>query len=96
MGRAQKACTGVATIIIGAAQGIGRDIAQTLAKDGLDWALFDLPGSKEQLEELASSLRKEFGTKVVPTIYGDPAEDDVKRPSSTPPCRSSRATSMLC
>ncbi len=65
-------------IVTGAAQGIGRGIAQRLAKDGLDLGLFDLPGCTENLEELANSLREEFGTKVI-TVYGDVSvESDVK------------------
>ncbi len=68
-------------IVTGATQGIGRGIAQRLAKDGLHLGLFDLPNCKESLEELASSLR-EFGTKVV-TVYGDVSvEDDVRRSES--------------
>ncbi|RDX54550.1 acetoin reductase family protein [Lentinus brumalis] len=70
-------------IVTGAAQGIGRGIAQRLAKDGLHLGLFDLPNCKESLEELASSLREEFGTKVV-TVYGDVSvEDDVRRSVDT-------------
>ena len=65
-------------VIAGAAQGIGRAIAERLAKDGLDLGLFDLPHSKELMEELAKSLRSEFGTKVV-TVYGNVAvESDVQ------------------
>ena len=65
-------------VIAGAAQGIGRAIAERLAKDGLDLGLFDLPQSKELMEELANSLRSEFGTKVV-TVYGNVAvESDVQ------------------
>ena len=65
-------------VIAGAAQGIGRAIAERLAKDGLDLGLFDLPQFKELLEELANSLRSEFGTKVV-TVYGSVAvESDVQ------------------
>ncbi|TFK80499.1 acetoin reductase family protein [Polyporus arcularius HHB13444] len=65
-------------IVTGAAQGIGRGIAQRLAKDGFDLGLFDLPGCTEILEELASGLRVEFGTKVI-TVYGDVSlESDVK------------------
>ncbi|KAI0693944.1 acetoin reductase family protein [Cerioporus squamosus] len=66
-------------IITGAAQGIGRGIAQRLAKDGLDLGLFDLPSCESTLEELASGFRQDFGTNVL-TVYGDvSAEDDVKR-----------------
>ena len=65
-------------IITGAAEGIGRGIAQRLAKDGLDLGLFDLPRAKDRLDELAESLRKEHGTRVV-TVYGDVSkEEDVK------------------
>ena len=65
-------------VITGAAQGIGRAIAERLAKDGLDLGLFDLPHSKELMEELASNLKSEFGTKVV-TVYGSVSvESDVQ------------------
>ena len=65
-------------IITGAAQGIGRGIAQRLAKDGLDLGLFDVPGCRDMLEELAGGLRTELGTKVV-TVYGDVSvESDVQ------------------
>ena len=66
-------------IVTGAAQGIGRCIARRLAKDGLDIGLFDLPQSRELLEEVASGIRNEFGVSVV-TVYGSVAEEsDVKR-----------------
>ncbi|RPD65537.1 acetoin reductase family protein [Lentinus tigrinus ALCF2SS1-7] len=65
-------------IVTGAAQGIGRGIAQRLAKDGLDLGLFDLPQSRELLEELANDIRTQFGSKVV-TVYGSASEEsDVK------------------
>ncbi|RDX44126.1 acetoin reductase family protein [Lentinus brumalis] len=66
-------------IITGAAEGIGRGIASRLAKDGLDLGLFDLPRAETRLQELAETLKKEYGTKVT-TVYGDVSkEDDVKR-----------------
>ncbi|KAI0746790.1 acetoin reductase family protein [Daedaleopsis nitida] len=66
-------------IITGAAQGIGRAIATRLAKDGLDLGLFELPQCRDLLEDLAGTLRQEFGTRVV-TVYGDVSvEDEVKR-----------------
>ncbi|KAI0693943.1 acetoin reductase family protein [Cerioporus squamosus] len=66
-------------IVTGAAQGIGRAITRRLAKDGLNLGLFDLPGCKEMLEELASGIRMEFDVKVV-TFYGDVSvESDVKQ-----------------
>ena len=65
-------------IITGAAQGIGRAVAQRLAKDGFDLGLFDLPKCQDLLEELATSVRKDFGAKAV-TVYGDVSvEGDVK------------------
>ena len=65
-------------VITGAAQGIGRAIAERLAKDGLDLGLFDLPLSRELMEELANNLKSEFGTKVV-TVYGSVSvESDVQ------------------
>ncbi|KAI0747482.1 acetoin reductase family protein [Fomes fomentarius] len=65
-------------IITGAAEGIGRGIAQRLAKDGLDLGLFDLSRAKDRLEELAEGLRKEHGARIV-TVCGDVSkEDDVK------------------
>ena len=66
-------------IVTGAAQGIGRCIARRLAKDGLDIGLFDLPQSRELLEEVASGIRSEFSVSVA-TVYGSVAEEsDVKR-----------------
>ncbi|KAI0682219.1 acetoin reductase family protein [Earliella scabrosa] len=65
-------------IITGAAQGIGRAVAQRLAKDGFDLGLFDLPKCRDLLEELATSVRTGFGAKAV-TVYGDVSvESDVK------------------
>ncbi|KAM5536283.1 hypothetical protein V8D89_010060 [Ganoderma adspersum] len=65
-------------IITGAAEGIGRSIALRLAKDGFDLGLFDLPRAKDRLQDLADTVKKEHGTRVV-TVYGDVSkEDDVK------------------
>ena len=65
-------------IITGAAQGIGRAVAQRLAKDGFDLGLFDLPKCRDLLEDLATSVRADFGAKAV-TVYGDVSvEGDVK------------------
>lgn len=65
-------------IVTGAAQGIGRAIATKLAQDGFDLGLFDLPNSRELLEDFSASLQRDFGCKVV-TVYGDVSrEDDVK------------------
>ena len=66
-------------IVTGAAMGIGRGIAQRLAKDGYDLGLFDLPQNQGQLEELAASLEKEFGTRVVKVTGSVAVEDDVKK-----------------
>ncbi|KAI8986305.1 acetoin reductase family protein [Trametes punicea] len=66
-------------IVTGAAEGIGRGIAQRLAKDGFDLGLFDLPRTQERLEGLAQDIKNEFGARVV-TVYGDVSkEEDVKR-----------------
>ncbi|EJF56345.1 acetoin reductase family protein [Dichomitus squalens] len=66
-------------IITGAAEGIGRGIALRLAKDGYELGLFDLPRSKDRLEELANTLRSEHKTRVA-TVFGDVSkEEDVKR-----------------
>ncbi|KAI0642833.1 acetoin reductase family protein [Trametes meyenii] len=66
-------------IVTGAAEGIGRGVALRLAKDGFDLGLFDLPHAQEKLEDLAESVRKEFGARVV-NVYGDVSkEEDVKR-----------------
>ena len=66
-------------IITGAAEGIGRAIAQRLARDGFDLGLFDLPRAKDRLEGLAEELNKEHGTRVV-CVFGDVSqEEDVKR-----------------
>ncbi|KAM5541268.1 hypothetical protein V8D89_005197 [Ganoderma adspersum] len=65
-------------IITGAAEGIGRGIALRLAQDGFDLGLFDLPRAKDRLQDLADTVKKEHGTRVV-TVYGDVSkEDDVK------------------
>ncbi|KAI1783319.1 acetoin reductase family protein [Ganoderma leucocontextum] len=65
-------------IITGAAEGIGRGIALRLAKDGFDLGLFDLPRAKDRLDDLADTVRKEHGTRVV-TVYGDVSkEEDVQ------------------
>ncbi|KAI0747483.1 acetoin reductase family protein [Fomes fomentarius] len=66
-------------IVTGAAEGIGRAISQRLAKDGFDLGLFDLPRAKDRLDELAESLRKEHGAKVVNVLGDVSAEEDVKR-----------------
>ncbi|KAM5537130.1 hypothetical protein V8D89_009276 [Ganoderma adspersum] len=74
-----SASTKRVAIITGAAQGIGRSIALRLGRDGLDLGLFDLPECKDLLEELATSIRQEHGTRIV-TVYGDVSvDDDVKR-----------------
>ena len=66
-------------IITGAAEGIGRGIAERLARDGLDLGLFDLPRSKARMEELAENLTKTHGTRVV-LVYGDVSQEaDVER-----------------
>ena len=65
-------------IITGAAEGIGRSVALRLAQDGFDLGLFDLPRAKERLEDLADTVKKEHGIRIV-TVYGDVSkEDDVK------------------
>ena len=61
-------------IITGAAEGIGRGIAQRLARDGLDLGLFDLSRSQDRLEALAEQLRKEHGIRVM-TVYGDVSQE---------------------
>ena len=45
-------------IVTGAARGIGRSIAERLAKDGLDVAVADLPGMSEELSEVAAGIEK--------------------------------------
>lgn len=45
-------------IVTGAARGIGRGIAERLAKDGLDVAVADLPGMGEELSEVAAGIEK--------------------------------------
>ncbi|KAI0823240.1 acetoin reductase family protein [Trametes gibbosa] len=66
-------------LITGAAEGIGRGIAQRLAKDGFDLGLFDLPRAEGRLAGLAADVRREHGARVV-TVYGDVSkEEDVRR-----------------
>ncbi|KAI0687070.1 acetoin reductase family protein [Earliella scabrosa] len=66
-------------IITGAAEGIGRAIAQRLARDGFDLGLFDLPRAKDRLEGLAEELEKAHGTRVVCVLGDVSQEEDVKR-----------------
>ena len=66
-------------IITGAAEGIGRAIAQRLARDGFDLGLFDLPRAKNRLEGLAEELKKEHGRRVVCVLGDVSQEEDVKR-----------------
>ncbi|KAI0738833.1 acetoin reductase family protein [Daedaleopsis nitida] len=66
-------------IVTGAAEGIGKSIALRLAKDGFDLGLFDLPHSQQKLDDIAESMKKDFGSKVV-NVLGDVSnEEDVKR-----------------
>lgn len=66
-------------IITGAAEGIGRGIALRLAKDGFDLGLFDLPRTQGKLDELAATIEKEYGVRVVKVTGSVAEEDDVKR-----------------
>ncbi|RKN10551.1 acetoin reductase [Streptomyces radicis] len=45
-------------IVTGAARGIGRGIAERLARDGLDVAVADLPGMRQELDEVAAAIEK--------------------------------------
>ncbi|MFV0359221.1 SDR family NAD(P)-dependent oxidoreductase, partial [Tropicimonas sp.] len=49
-------------IVTGAAQGIGRGIAQRLVQDGLAVTLNDIPGNRETLERTAAEIGREGGT----------------------------------
>ena len=66
-------------IITGAAEGIGHGIALKLAKDGYDLGLFDLPQAQDKLAQLASTIEKDFGVRVVKVVGSVAVEEDVKR-----------------
>ncbi|MEU6605770.1 acetoin reductase [Streptomyces shenzhenensis] len=46
-------------IVTGAARGIGRGIAERLAKDGLDVAVADLPAMREELDQVVAAIEKQ-------------------------------------
>ena len=63
-------------IVTGAAQGIGRAVAQRLAEDGIDVAVNDISSKEEQLNEVVEELRKK-GRRAI-AVPGDvSAEADV-------------------
>ena len=53
---------GKVAIVTGAARGIGREIAVTLAKEGADVVINDIPGMKEDAEKTVKEI-KEAGVK---------------------------------
>ncbi|KAI0746778.1 acetoin reductase family protein [Daedaleopsis nitida] len=66
-------------IITGAAEGIGHGIALKLAKDGYDLGLFDLPQAQDKLAQLAATIEKDFGVRVVKVVGSVAVEEDVRR-----------------
>lgn len=46
-------------IVTGAARGIGRGIAERLAKDGLDVAVADLPAMRDELDQVVAAVEKQ-------------------------------------
>jgi len=57
--------TGRRAIVTGAAQGIGKAIAERLAAEGAAVALIDLPRQREKAEQVAAELRGAGATAVV-------------------------------
>ena len=56
-------------IVTGCAQGIGKAIALRLVDDGLDVAISDLPTKQDQLEAIASVIRRKGRRAIV--VSGD-------------------------
>jgi len=64
-------------IVTGAAQGIGRDVALRLARDGLDVAVNDIPSQSEHLESLVKEIEA-FNQRSIPVFADVSNEDEVK------------------
>jgi len=64
-------------IVTGAAQGIGRDIALRLARDGLDVAVNDIPRQSENLEALVKEIEA-LNQRSISVFADVSSEDEVK------------------
>lgn len=56
--------TGRVAIITGAAQGIGQELAMTMAEHGADIVIFDLEKQAELLEDTVNEIRRKTGRRV--------------------------------
>ena len=63
--------------ITGGAQGIGESIALRLAQDGLDIAVFDIPGKEEQLKGVTKKII-DSGRKAIWTVGDVTDEESIK------------------
>lgn len=61
---------GRVSLITGAAGGLGRAVVVSLAANGADVCITDVPGQRDVLEDLASDILKRFGRRVL-ILTGD-------------------------
>ena len=55
--------TGRVAIITGAAQGLGEEMAMTMAEHGADVVIFDLEQQRELMEAVAAEIREKTGRR---------------------------------